>query len=65
MSDVSKEAILSAAIKFGEKSADQAMHYALQVRDLRRGIGLTLHLLKTGKTHQAKATLERLLDENR
>ena len=62
---VSDEAILDAAIKFGEKSADQAMHYALQVRDMRRDMRMALYLLKCGRPDKARVMLEKALYENR
>lgn len=55
---VSDDAVLSAAIKFGERSADQAMKYALEVRRLRMVMRESIHLLAVGKIEQARNRLE-------
>ena len=62
---VSDEALRDAAIQIGEKHADMAMKYALQVRDMRRDMRMALYLLKSGKTDKARVMLEKALYENR
>jgi hypothetical protein len=63
---VDDKQLLSGAIMFGERSADLAMKYAMEVRDLRHVMRMSLHQLKIGRVHQAREYLEKALaDEDR
>ena len=61
---VSDKELLGGAIMFGERSADLAMKYAVQVRDLRRVMWRTLQLMRIGKIHEAKKVLEETLTDD-
>jgi hypothetical protein len=52
------------AVKFGERIADQAIHYATRVRDLRRAMHRARYQLKVGKAAEAARTIEKALSDD-
>ena len=54
----------SAALRFGEKSAELAIKYAFEGRDLRRAMWRAIHQLRVGKPAAALRTLEEGLDND-
>jgi hypothetical protein len=58
------ENVLRGALMIGEAHGEQAIKLAFELRDLRRSMWHAIHQLKSGKTSEARKTLERALADD-